>query len=45
MQVLRELSRDQVHTLLKDLEGEGRARFRGRTKSSRWYPGEAGEAG
>ncbi len=47
MQVLPQLSREEVKTLLNELRQEGRAHLLGRTKGGRWYPGPAaaGELG
>lgn len=47
MQVLPQLSREEVKTLLNELRQEGRAHLVGRTKGGRWYPGPAtaGELG
>ncbi len=41
MQVLPQLSREEVKRLLNELRQEGRAHLLGRTKGGRWYPGPA----
>lgn len=41
MQVLPMLSRDQVRTLLRELEADGHIRHIGRTRASLWFPGPA----
>jgi ATP-dependent DNA helicase RecG len=40
LQVLPNHSRDQVHNLLRKLKKEGLVHTVGKTKASRWYPGE-----
>jgi ATP-dependent DNA helicase RecG len=40
MQVLPDLSRDQVQILLRELKTEGRIHNVGHTKAARWYPGQ-----
>lgn len=40
-QVLPSLSRNQVQSLLRELQAEGRAHSRGVTRAARWYPGPA----
>ena len=37
-EVLPDLSRDQVRTLLRDLRDGGRIQVRGTTRAARWYP-------
>lgn len=37
-QVLPELSRDQVRTLLRDMRRAGQVQVRGTTKAARWFP-------
>lgn len=41
--LLPALSRNQVQSLLKELKGAGKIHIVGRTKSGRWYPGQAPE--
>ena len=38
-QVLPDLSRHQVQTLLRELKREGTVEVRGATKTARWFPG------
>ncbi len=38
LQVLPNLSRNQVRTLIRDLQRAGRIEVRGRTKAGRWFP-------
>jgi hypothetical protein len=40
--VLPQLTRDQVRTLLKELQVDGLIRVAGRTKGSRWLPVDTG---
>ena len=39
LQVLPQLTRDQVQKLLRELKSAGKVSVTGKTKSSRWFPG------
>lgn len=41
LQVLPQLTRDQVQKLLRELKAAGKVSVTGKTKSSRWFPGTA----
>ncbi len=38
MQVLPDLKRSQVQTLLQEMKAEGKVQLKGRTRGARWYP-------